>query len=93
MSRQEGDVESSEHDTLLGADSKPKGFQKDLLASMEPPKPTMIEENKYILGIGYMLAMGVCGIVLVALGCVIFMYNEAFVDICNVIQLNTRGIS
>jgi predicted MFS family arabinose efflux permease len=59
----ENDIEHNEHDSLLGD----KG-SKFLEPPMSPPPNALIEENKYTLGIGYMLAMGVCGTVLVALG-------------------------
>jgi predicted MFS family arabinose efflux permease len=73
------DVEHNEHDSLLGRGGSSgssmavgtdglKEAQQIVPGSPMNPNAAILEENKYILGVGYMLAMGVCGIVLVALG-------------------------
>ena len=49
---------------------KAEGEESSLLADAGPPGPPPEEssQEKIILGLGYMFAMGVCGVVLVAIG-------------------------
>jgi len=54
--------------TLDQVEMKAEGEEATLLAAPGGPPPEEPSQEKIILGLGYMFAMGVCGVVLVAIG-------------------------
>lgn len=68
------DVQEAKNPILLpeaergSADQPPGVLDKSWMDEKNAPPPETISTDKWIMGVGYMLAMGVCGTVLVALG-------------------------
>lgn len=62
------DYDSSAAEPMILKNEKSEELKGFLDETSEPPKHESDTSGRYIMGVGYMLAMGVCGTVLVALG-------------------------